>query len=161
MKRLPGLLLSLVAAIALGGCATAYQSEGFTGGFSETQLAPDVFRVTFKGNAFTDQEKATDFVLLRTAEIALENGFQYFVIIDASQFAVQGSYTTPPTATTNVNLDTNGYGTATTTMYGGQTYNYSKPRSSNTIVYYVEKPQGLPYSADFIVGSIKEKYGIQ
>ena len=34
----------------LAGCATAYQPEGLTGGFDETQLDRNVFRVSFKGN---------------------------------------------------------------------------------------------------------------
>lgn len=160
MKRLSGLLLSLVAAVTLGGCATTYQPVGFTGGFSETQLAPDVFNVTFKGNGYTAQDKANDFTLLRSAEIALENGFNYFVIVDANQYSKHETYTSPAYATTNLNQDMNGNAVANTVVYGGQAYNYTKPRSSNTIVCYVEKPQGFSYGADFIVRSIKSKHGI-
>jgi len=39
-----GLVLALLAA-----CATPYQSKGYTGGFSETQLDVNVFRVNFNG----------------------------------------------------------------------------------------------------------------
>ena len=47
-------------------CATTYQSEGLTGGFSETQLDENIFRVTFYGNGYTGKERVTDFALLRS-----------------------------------------------------------------------------------------------
>jgi len=73
-------------AIALGGllltaCATGYQSSGFTGGFKDTQLAPDVFRVSFSGNGFTSSDRVQDFALLRAAELTLANDARYFAVI--------------------------------------------------------------------------------
>ena len=52
-------------------CATAYQSNAFTGGFSETQL-DDVFKVRFKGNGSTSRERASDFCLLRCGKLYLQ-----------------------------------------------------------------------------------------
>jgi hypothetical protein len=40
----------LAVVVILSGCATAYQPKGFTGGFSETLLAPDTFKVQFSGS---------------------------------------------------------------------------------------------------------------
>ena len=166
--------LSLI--LLLGGCATNYQSQGMFGGFSETQLDTNVFTVTFKGNGYTGRDKANDFALLRSAELALEHGFKYFVIVDAQQYSKNSTYTTPTTATTNVNANTYGsaysygnnttynasrYGTATTTVSGGQTYNIYKPRTSNTIVCFTEKPQGFAYNAEFLAKSLKQKHEIQ
>jgi len=166
--------LSLI--LFLSGCATAYQPQGMTGGFSETQLDTNVFTVTFKGNGFTGRDRANDFTLLRSAELTLEHGFKYFVIIDAQQYSKNSTYTTPTTATTNLHANTYGsaysygnnttynantYGTATTNISGGQTYNISKPRTSNTIVCFTEKPQGFAYNAEFLEKSLKEKYGMQ
>lgn len=166
--------LSLI--LLLGGCATAYQPQGMTGGFSEAQLDTNVFTVTFKGNGFTGRDRANDFTLLRSAELALKHGFKYFVIVDAQKYSKNSTYTTPTTATTNLNANTYGsaysygnnttynantYGTATTTASGGQTYNISKPRTSNTIVCFTEKPQGFTYNAEFLAKSLKKKYGIK
>lgn len=160
----------------LVGCATSYQPQSFSGGFSETQLDTNVFTVTFKGNGFTGRDKANDFALLRSAELALEHGFKYFAIVDAQQYSKNSTHTTPKTATTNVNSNTYGsaysygnnttynantYGTATTTVSGGQTYNISKPRTSNTIVCFTEKPQGFSYNAEFLSKSLKQKHSIQ
>ena len=152
--------------VVLTGCATAYQKQGFTGGFSETHLGENVFQVTFKGNAYTSQERASDFTLLRSAELVLENGFKYFIIVDSEKYTKKGAHTTPTTSRTTGSVYGTGnyaYGSATTTTSGGQTYIYSKPRSTNTIVGFKEKPRvgGLVYEAAFIVKSIEGKYGIK
>lgn len=166
-------LFIFLLTIYLIGCATAYQKESATGGYSSTQLDTNVFQVTFKGNGSTSRERASDFALLRSAELTLEHGFEYFVIIDAQQYSKNSTFTTPVTSTTNINTNTYGtaygygnygtysgntYGTATTTTYGGQTYLISKPRAANTIVCFKGKPEGFSYSARFIEKSLKGKY---
>ena len=162
--------------VLLQGCATAYQPQGLTGGFSSTQLDENVFQVTFKGNGYTARDKANDYTLLRSAELTLDNGYKYFVIVDAQQYTKNSTYTTPTTATTTLNANTYGTahsygqnttyygnttGTATTTYSGGQTYNIQKPRTSNTIVCFKQKPDGFSYNADFVAKNIREKYGIE
>ena len=63
-------LLSVLAiALVLSACATTYQSESFSGGFSETQLDKNVFRVSFQGNGYTRAERAEEMALLRSAEL--------------------------------------------------------------------------------------------
>ena len=46
------------------------------------QLRHDVFHVSFDGNGFTSKSRAADIMMLRNAEITLENGYRYFVIVD-------------------------------------------------------------------------------
>lgn len=165
----------LMAAITLGGCATAYQPQGATGGFSEAQLDENVFQVNFKGNGYTDHDRANDFALLRSAEIALEKGYKYFIIVDAQQYSQDSAYTTPTTVTTNINANNYGSaygygnsvnysgntnGTATTTYSGGQTFYISKPRTTNTIVCFKDKPDGFSYNAELLAKSLQEKYKI-
>jgi len=152
--------------LALTRCATGYSPSGFMGGYDETQLNPNVYRVSFKGNAYTSMDRAADFTLLRSAELALEQGYQYFIIVDENQWAKNETYTTPTQTTTTANVY--GYGntatgTAHSTTTGGQTYNYAKPRATNTIVLLESKDgvSGLVYDAQFIVSSMREKYGIQ
>jgi hypothetical protein len=152
--------------IILVGCATSYQKRGLTGGFSDTQLGENIFQVSFKGNAYTSRERASDFTLLRSAELSLENGFKYFVIVDSEKYTKTSTHTTPTTSYTTGNAYGSGnyaYGSATTTTTGGQTYVYSKPRSTNTIVGFKDKPKtgGLAYEAEFVIKSIKAKYDIK
>jgi hypothetical protein len=161
----PILFLAFISVVLLSGCATTYQKESFTGGFSETQLGENIFQVSFKGNAYTSREKASDFTLLRSAEIAIENGYRYFVVIESEKYSKAGTYTSPTTSQTTGSAYASGnyvHGSATTTTYGGQTYTTSKPRANNTILCYKEKPDinGLIFEAEFVVRSIRAKYGM-
>ena len=160
------LSIFIAVAILLTGCATAYQRQGFAGGFSETQLGENVFRVSFKGNTHTSSERAADFNLLRSAELALENGFSYFVIVDSERYSKTRTRTTPITSHTTGSAYGYGnyaYGSVTTTTTGGQTRFYSKPRTVNTIVCFKNKPEidSLVYDAAIIVMSIKSNCQIK
>ncbi|PKI17104.1 CC0125/CC1285 family lipoprotein [Colwellia sp. 12G3] len=155
------LVISLLGFSLLSGCSTSYQSNGFTGGYSSSQLDENVFTVSFKGNGYTSKEKVKDFVLLRSAELALENGYPYFVIIDKSAYSEESSYTTASNSTTTGQVSNTGYMKAHTTNTGGQTYNYSKPTNSNTIVGFKVKPESFSYSAKYLVKSLKTKYDIE
>lgn len=162
MKIKPAVLLCTL--IFLSGCATSYQRVAFTGGYSETRLGENVFRVVFKGNAYTSRERASDFTLLRSAELTLEHGYTHFVIIDVENYSKTSTYTTPRTSSTTASAYGSGnyaYGSATTTTTGGETYNLSKPRSTNTIVLFKEKPIGtFSYDAGFIRDELNAKYGL-
>jgi len=146
------------------GCATKYQPHGFTGGYSETHLQENMFRVSFSGNEYSGRNRVADFTLLRSAELSLSNGYEYFVIIDEEKHTTTSSYTTPTTYNTTSNANVYGnsiHGNSTTTSYGGQTYHTSKPSASNTILCFKDKPEsGLSYNATFIIQSISKKYKI-
>jgi len=159
--RAISLIFIAIVSIALLGCATPYQRIGLTGGYSETQLGDNVFHVSFRGNGYTSYERASDFALLRSAELALEHGFRYFVIVESQKRTKIVTHTTPSTSYTTGSMYSYGnyaYGTATTTTYGGQTYFISKPRVSYTILCFKEKPKikGLVFDAEFVAKSIKK-----
>jgi len=160
MKRFVGLL---GVAIIFSCCVTAYKKVGWKGGYSETQLGENIFQVSFRGNGFTSGERASDFSLLRSAEVSLENGFRYFIIIESDKSSSLSTYTTPVTSHTRVNVNISGNqatGSATTYSYGGQTYLISKPRTANTILCFKEKPDAsvIIFDAEFVKKSIRKKY---
>ena len=159
------IILIIFVSIFAQGCATTYQKSGFSGGYSEIQLDTNVFKISLKGNGHTYKERVTDFTLLRSAELTLKNGYQYFTIIDFNSHTSRSSYTTPITSyTTGSVYDSGGYayGNIVTTTTGGQTYHTSKPSLSNTIVCFKEKPEStFSYNANFIYKSITEKYNIK
>jgi hypothetical protein len=172
MKRV---MLAIGLALMFGGCATTYHDSGLTGGYTETRLDENIWTVRFAGNGYTSGGRATDFCMLRCAELCLENGFSHFIIVSAESNASVSTHTTPSTSYTTGNAYTSGnaytygnttYGSATTTAsattttYGGSSYTISKPRKSNTIVCFKEKPEGLgmAYNAQFLMDSIKTKY---
>ena len=159
MRSITSFLLILV----LSACATPYQKVGFGGGFSETQLSENVFRVSFVGNGYSRGERAEDFALLRCAELALEIGFSHFALADSKSATSTSTYTTPTTSYTTGNAYVSGsavYGNASTNTYGGQTMFISKPSATNTVVMFKGKPdiQGIAFDARFIYDSIRKKY---
>jgi len=163
MKKL---IFALAIILFISGCATKYQTTGFSGGYSETRLDENVFIVSFRGNGFTSRERASDFNLLRSAELSLEHGFNYFIITNSEKYTSYSKYTSATHSTTNFNGQTTGNnfsGTANTTTTGGETYNIAKPSTSNTIVCFKEKPNfnGIVYNAKYISKSIKDKYDIK
>lgn len=157
-KSMKPIILISLAVFFLQGCGTSYQtsyqSDSFSGGYSDSQLDENVFKVSFRGNGSTRRDRVADFTLLRSAELAIQNGYNYFVIIDANSYTSTSIHTTP--AITNYV-----YGNSISTTTGGQTYNISKPSSSNTIVCFKEKPSMVfSYNANFIHKSLTEKYDI-
>lgn len=88
--RFSALVLPALAglALALGGCAattTPYQpasaSSKVKGGYSEVQLASDRYRVTFEGNNLTSHDTVEGYLLYRSAELTLAQGYDWFSIV--------------------------------------------------------------------------------
>lgn len=63
----------VVALVALAGCATGYAPRSIwnIGGYSETKIAPDSFRVRFDANEHLAPDQGADFARLRAAELCL------------------------------------------------------------------------------------------
>lgn len=159
-------LAGLIVALILSGCATPYQNTGLTGGFSETQLQPNVFTVHFRGNGYTSRQRSTDFAMLRCAELALQNGFTHFAIADSSQDKSTMMYNTGSSSHTYGTVNTIGntsYGSFNTYNSGGTSIPINKPRSAYTIVCFKEKPDanGMVFDAQFLAQSIAKKYGLK
>jgi hypothetical protein len=64
----------------LVGCATSYHPNSFSGGYSESRLAPNVAMVSFRGNGFTNSIEVEKMALLRAAEVTSQGGYRFFVI---------------------------------------------------------------------------------
>ena len=78
------LLLAAVAGL-LAACATAtpYQpASSGSYGFSEQRIEDNRMRITFRGNSATDRETVETYLLYRSAELTLQNGHDYFVVIE-------------------------------------------------------------------------------
>ena len=77
------------ALLATAGCAsqsTPYQplssASRVAGGYADRQLADDRFVVTFAGNELTSRETVESYLLYRAAELTVERGYDWFVIVD-------------------------------------------------------------------------------
>lgn len=77
------------AALSAGGCVssgTPYQAFSATsrvsGGYTDERLTEGRYRVTFAGNTLTTRERVESYLLFRAAELTLEQGFDWFVVVD-------------------------------------------------------------------------------
>jgi len=165
----------LIGALLVSGCATGYKPNGLTGGFDDSQLAPDTFRITFLGNGMTSPGRANDFALLRSADLTLKNGFSFFGIVNESSQTHEESVTLPATQTTSGSVvansngyyDAQGFGTAmanynqTTTYTPGQTFTSTNPEIGLLIRCFKEKQTGFyTFDATFLEKSLRAKYAL-
>jgi hypothetical protein len=76
-------IAAVAAGAALAACATPglYQqadAEAGRAGYAETRLGDGVWRVEFVGDDFTSRETVETYLLYRAAELAAENGYDWF-----------------------------------------------------------------------------------
>ena len=84
MKLLRNLLVA-ASAVTLVACATAtpYKPASAPGGFdgfSQQMIENDRARITFGGNSLTKRDTVENYLLYRSAEMAVERGFETFTL---------------------------------------------------------------------------------
>lgn len=170
MHTIPPRLFVLVLAVAVTGCATPYQSKGFGGGFSETQINARTFIVSFRGNGFTSREQVEEMALLRAAELTLQKGFRAFTLNDRRSTVATRRLSLPQeTVTTGqVFVDPYAPGIATfrqtSTSTGGGSVRVHKPREQMTVVMLSEAEARQEatgptiYDAQLLANQLRPKY---
>jgi hypothetical protein len=87
--------------LALPGCAadpTPYQPVANGYGFSDQQIEGNRYRITFAGNSATSIDTVRNYMLYRAAEVTVESGHDYFVVVDQntqSSTVYRGTGSTP------------------------------------------------------------------
>ena len=88
MSRTAIAAAAIVLSLGLAACETAtpYQpnipGQATSGGYSESRLEPDRWRVNFVGNTMTSRETVEGYLLYRAAELTLQNGDDWFAMVD-------------------------------------------------------------------------------
>lgn len=150
MKKTTSWITILLLATSLQACSTPYQKLGFHGGYSETKLAENIFNVSFQGNKKTGRGKTWDFALLRSAELTLEEGYRYFIVMDSNYYEKLGTHRSPT------------FIIGTNMIVGGDSIVTVAPSSTNMIACFNEKPENVfSYDAQFIYQELTRKYEIE
>jgi hypothetical protein len=68
---------------------------GLEGGYASTRLGSDTFNVIFQGNAFTPWATAEFYALYRGAEVTVESGYEYFVVVGGAPLTPSTLQTSP------------------------------------------------------------------
>jgi hypothetical protein len=130
----------------IGSCATSYQPSGFTGGFSETPLAGNAYRILAEGNGYSSANRMNDMALVRAAELTLQNNYYSFVVTDQKGWEKRetlqvggGQYSSTTTVVGSGNFATaQTYGSYTPPQY----MDVSKPRTAIIVVMYRQGEAG-------------------
>ncbi len=76
----------LTGTLLVAGCATQtpYKPAEKRGaeGYTETRLGESRYRITFVGNTLTNAETVKDYALLRAAELTLQEGYEWFQVVE-------------------------------------------------------------------------------
>lgn len=155
-----------IAVLLLAGCATSYKSSGIGGGFSETALAPGVYRVKFQGNGYTAPDRAADFALLRACELCLKDGYTVFAVMDETKDSRAIDYTLPTTTTSQGTATRTGANTAvyrgTTTTSPVVTTHIRYPSAGLLVkMFKTGEPDGIrSFDAKWLQASLKKRYNV-
>ena len=101
-----------------------------------TQLDPRIYRVVFNGNGFTNRIY-TRYGSIKCSEIALENGYKYFISIEGSNTVSQSTTNQPTRSRSDFKISESydGYGLLEIHIHGGGSYTISShPPEYNFIV---------------------------
>jgi hypothetical protein len=89
------IMMIMVVTFLMMSCAprpTGYWKLGvgdpYTG-YSETQIQKDVFQVSYKCNAATTYDVMKGLLAYRCAEITLQNGYDYFIVIEEKDITTE------------------------------------------------------------------------
>ena len=95
-------LAALASSVLLvAGCQTETTFRPATGrgfdrdGYSERQIEPNRFIVSFAGNSVTSRDTVERYLFFRSAQLTLQQGYDYYVMADRDTKLRQQTYTTP------------------------------------------------------------------
>lgn len=115
-------ILVSVCVLFLASCQTQYSEYDGSFGVSAYPMGDDLYRITARGNPFTDQMTVMDFILLKAAETAIQKGYDTFAIIGAVDNSTRNVSRGPGVVTTSIVG-----GTATSFVTPPQTYTFDSP----------------------------------
>ena len=76
---------ALALTVWLSSCATPYAPQNLTGGYSDTKVDENHYRVKFAGNGHASSERVWNFWFYRCAELTREKGSTHFTVLRPGQ----------------------------------------------------------------------------
>ena len=133
--------------LTLAGCVTPLQPDNYQDKITVARLADNQFRVDPSRWSLSDDDTAADLALLRSAEVTLQNGYHYFVVVDGDS-AVDVALAEPPAPGVEY------------LVQDGLRYRLVAPGHSNRIICLRENPAANGYVALFVKASLRAKYAM-
>lgn len=160
-------LFSVLVAAALTACATPYGKYGIAGGYTDSRIDENTFSVSVDTNGFTSQQTTSMHGLYRAAELTVENGFDYFVIVSGSSGVTSMAMAIPGASTSNTSVNVYGstaYARTTTTVAPTTVVPMAFPNSTLMIkTFKGSKPEGMSnaYDARAVMKYLGPQIGIE
>ena len=101
VRRGTAMALLASAMLVVAGCATetAYRPATGSGferaGYSDRMIEPNRFMVSFAGNSYTSRDTVERYLLYRSAELTVQQGYDYFILSDRNTDKRTRTYATP------------------------------------------------------------------
>mgnify|MGYP000970539198 FL=1 len=165
-------IVVIFLSIFLASCSTGYRPLNDSGGYWDERIesTSNKFKIGYDGNKWHSdpvnrKERVIDLALLRSAEVALENGFKYFIISDSAAYTektdlLQGSI---PSNTTASRLQRRNTSVTYQVKASFSTVNYvdiDKDSLTNNVMQSGEF-KGYPlYQADLVIYTVLKKYNM-
>ena len=158
--------------ILLVSCSTSYRPLNDSGGYWDERIesTSNRFKIGYDGNKWHSdpinrKERVIDLALLRSAEVALENGVKYFIISDSQAYTettslLQGSI---PSNTTASRLQRRNTSVTYQVKASFSTVNYvdiDKDSLSNNVIQSGEFKGYHLYQADLVIYTVLKKYNM-
>ncbi len=165
-------IVVMFLSVFLVSCATGYRPLNDSSGYWDERIESTANRFTigYDGNKWHSdpvnrKEKIMDLTLLRSAEVALENGFKYFIISDSKAYTektslLQGSI---PSNTTSSRLKRSNTSETYQIKTIFKTVNYvelAEDLRTNAVMQSGEFKDYAVYNADLVVYTILKKYNM-
>ena len=74
-------VILVLGLVALAACTT-YKPHGFGGGYTDFPMGQNKHRIEVRGNGYTSRERVQNMALVRAADIALQQGYEHFFVLD-------------------------------------------------------------------------------
>jgi len=170
MKRVNA-TVAMFLSVLLISCTTGYRPLNDSSGYWDERIEPssNKFTIGYDGNKWhsnpvNQKERVMDLALLRSAEVALENGFKYFIVSDSKAYtektrSLQGSITSNTTAS---RLKRNASETYQIKAIF-KTVNYvelAEDLRTNAVMQSGEFKGYAVYNADLVIYTILKKYNM-
>jgi len=165
-------IVVLCLSVLLVSCSTGYRPLNDSGGYWDEKIesTSNRFKIGYDGNKWHSdpanrKERVIDLALLRSAEVALENGFKYFIISDSQAYTettslLQGSI---PSNTTASRLQRRNTSVTYQVKASFSTVNYAdvdKDSLTNNVMQTGEFKGYALYKADLVIYTVLKKYNM-
>ena len=162
----------LCLSVLLVSCSTGYRPLNDSGGYWDEKIesTSNRFKIGYDGNKWHSdpinrKERVIDLALLRSAEVALENGFKYFIISNSTAYTektdlLQGSI---PSNTTASRLQRRNTSVTYQVKASFSTVNYAdidKDSLTNNVMQAGEFKGYALYKADLVIYTVLKKYNM-